>query len=81
MKLLKLSIKNAQFILILVLITVVLGIQSFNQMPRSEDPQIRLPVYIITAIYPGTSPRDIENLIIDPLEKVLNNQLLLLIRL
>jgi len=38
------------------------------EMPRAEDPQVDFPIYVITVIYPGTSPVDMETLIVDPLE-------------
>jgi multidrug efflux pump subunit AcrB len=69
----KLAIKNAQFVLILLLIAVLVGVRSFMSMPRSEDPQIELPIYLITAVYPGTSPEDMETLVLDPMEKVLKD--------
>ncbi len=72
MQLPKIAIKNAQFILILILIAVVLGVQSFLQMPRSEDPNIKLPIYTIVVAYPGTSPEDMEELIVDPIETVVD---------
>ena len=71
MNLPKTAIKNAQFVLILVLISIVVGMQSFERMPRSEDPSVNFPFYNIVAIYPGTSPEDMENLIVDPLEDAL----------
>ena len=69
----KLAIKNAQFVLILLFISVLVGVRSFMSMPRSEDPQIDLPIYLITAVYPGTSPEDMESLVLDPMEKVLKD--------
>jgi multidrug efflux pump subunit AcrB len=72
-KMTRLSIKNAQFVLILLLIAVLVGVRSFMSMPRSEDPQVELPIYLITAAYPGTSPEDMESLVLDPLEKVLKD--------
>ena len=68
----RLAIRNAQFVIILLLISVLLGVRSFISMPRSEDPQVTFPGYLIFAIYPGTSPEDMETLIVDPLEEVLN---------
>ena len=68
----RLALRNAQFIIIVLLIALVLGIRSFIAMPRSEDPQITFPIYIISVVYPGTSPEDMETLIVDPLEKVIN---------
>ena len=72
MNLPKTSIKNAQFVLIMVLIGIVIGMQSLERMPRSEDPSVNFPFYNIIVIYPGTSPQDMENLIVDPLEEVLD---------
>ena len=68
----RLALRNAQFVVIILLIATLLGIRSFSSMPRSEDPQINFPLYIIQAVYPGTSPEDMEQLIVDPLEEVLN---------
>jgi multidrug efflux pump subunit AcrB len=72
MKLPKIAIKNTQFVLIMVLIALVMGIQSLERMPRFEDPSVDFPFYNVVAIYPGTSPEDMENLIADPIEEVLD---------
>ena len=72
MKLPKIAINNAQFVIIMVLIAVVIGTQALERMPRSEDPQVDFPFFVVTAIYPGTSPEDMENLIADPIEEVLD---------
>ena len=69
MKLPSLAIKNAQFTLIITLLLVLVGIVSYLSMPRSEDPQFDIPVTLIEVIYPGASPQDIENLVVDPLEE------------
>ena len=66
------SIKNAQFVIILALIAIVVGVQSLDRMPRYEDPVVDFPFYFVTVIYPGTSPEDMEHLIADPLEEVLD---------
>ncbi len=66
------ALRNAQFVLIVLLITVLLGVRSFINMPRSEDPQVTFPGYLILVVYPGTSPEDMETLIVDPIEEVVN---------
>ncbi len=71
MKLTRLSIRNAQFVLIVLLILVVISIRSFTTMPRSEDPQADFPIFRILAVYPGTSPEDMEELVVDPIEEIL----------
>ena len=40
-------------------------------MPRAEDPELNAPIFPVTIIYPGTSPVDIEELVIKPMEKAL----------
>jgi multidrug efflux pump subunit AcrB len=72
MNLTRLAIRNAQFVVIVVLIAIVLSVRSFISMPRSEDPQVSFPFYNMIIVYPGTSPEDMENLIVDPLEKAIN---------
>jgi multidrug efflux pump subunit AcrB len=72
MKLPEISIKNSQFVLILVMMSLIIGVLSFMHMPRSEDPALTFPRYIVVAIYPGTSPEDMEELVVDPLENAIN---------
>lgn len=67
------SVKNGAFILVVTLIATAIGVLSYQSMPRSEDPSINLPVYLLTVVYPGTSPADMEELIVDPLEDVIEN--------
>jgi len=69
MQLPKLAIKNAQFTLTIVVLLVLVGIVSYFQMPRSEDPQFDMPITLIEVIYPGASPTDIESLVVNPLEE------------
>ncbi|MBL4899187.1 MAG: efflux RND transporter permease subunit [Colwellia sp.] len=69
MKLPSLAIKNAQFTITIVALLVLVGIVSYFNMPRSEDPQFDIPITLIEVIYPGASPTDIETLVVDPLEE------------
>jgi multidrug efflux pump subunit AcrB len=65
------AIKNSQFTLTIVVLLVLVGIVSYFQMPRSEDPQFDIPITLVEVIYPGASPSDIESLVVDPLEEEL----------
>ena len=62
------AIKNAQFTLTIVILLVLVGIVSYFNMPRSEDPQFDIPITLVEVIYPGASPHDIETLVVSPLE-------------
>lgn len=71
MKISDFAVKNYQFTLVIFLMTVVLGLTTFLNMPRSEDPVIDAPNFPIVVIYPGASPEDLEELVVDPLEKTI----------
>ena len=73
MQLPKLALNNYQFVFLIVVIAIILGSRAFINMPRSENPKMELPFYILWVHYPGTSPKDMEKLIIKPLENVLDN--------
>ena len=68
----EIAIKNFHFTLCIVIILVIFGISSFFTMPRSEDPSVTAPGSSIIVIYPGASPADLEQLVVDPLEEAIN---------
>lgn len=68
MDLTKFSVKNYQFTLVLFLMVAVVGVATMLTMPRAEDPQINPPTYPIVVVYPGTSPKDMEELVVKPIE-------------
>ncbi|RPH96397.1 MAG: efflux RND transporter permease subunit, partial [Calditrichaeota bacterium] len=72
MRLPRLAIENHQFTIIVVLLLTVMGVVSFINMPRSEDPAVTPAGASVIIIYPGVRPSDIEQLVVDPLERVLN---------
>jgi multidrug efflux pump subunit AcrB len=72
MKISEYAVKNYQFTLIMFLMTIVLGVTTLLTMPRSEDPEIEAPQYAIVVVYPGTSPKDLEELVVDPIEERIN---------
>lgn len=69
MKISDYAVKNYQFTLIMVLMVIALGLSSILSMPRAEDPEMKPPNFPVIVIYPGTSPKDIEELVVKPLER------------
>ena len=63
------AVKNYQFTLVIFLMTIALGLTTFLNMPRSEDPATNAPQFPVVIVYPGASPADMEELVVDPLEK------------
>ena len=72
MKISEYAIKNYQFTLVIFLMIILLGATTILHMPRSEDPEIHSPQFPIVVFYPGTSPKDMEDLVVDPLERKIN---------
>jgi len=66
------SVKNYQFTLIVFVMLAAIGVNSLLNMPRGEDPDIKAPQFSAIVIYPGTSPKDMEELVVDPIEKRIN---------
>ncbi|HLP13961.1 MAG TPA: efflux RND transporter permease subunit [Flavobacteriales bacterium] len=65
------AIKNKTSIYILTIIIVFWGIRSYNALPKEQFPEIVVPQFYISTIYPGTSPSNIENTVTKTLEKQL----------
>lgn len=72
MKIAEFSVKNWQFTLIIFILLLALGVNSLMNMPRGEDPETTAPSFVVIVVYPGTSPIDMEKLVVDPMEKRFN---------
>lgn len=69
MRLTSFFVRNYQFTLVMFLMVVVVSVTTLFTMPRAEDPEINPPQYPIIVLYPGTSPKDMEELVVKPIEK------------
>ena len=50
---------------------IIYGIVSYYNTPKESFPEVVFPYFSVSAIYPGTSPADMENLVTRPIEKEL----------
>ena len=69
MNLSEFSVKNWQFMLVIFIGVVALGLNSLFNMPRGEDPEFFAPSFAIVYVYPGTDALDMEELVVDKVEK------------
>ncbi len=65
------SIKNKTSIYLLIIFVSVIGVTQFVTLPKEQFPDIVIPTIYIQTIYVGNSPKDIENLVTQPIEKQL----------
>ncbi|TAF66679.1 MAG: efflux RND transporter permease subunit [Cytophagales bacterium] len=71
MRLVDFSVKNYQFTIIIFIMVLALGLNSLFNMPKSEDPEMIVPFFLVVAVYPGTTPTDMEELLVKPIEDVM----------
>jgi len=71
MKISDYAVKNYQFTLVIFIMIIALGVTTLLNMPRSEDPEMHAPAFPIVVVYPGASPKDMEDLVVKPIEKEL----------
>ena len=67
------AIDNKTAIYIIVFIITLMGINSYNKLPKESFPDIVVPKFFISTVYAGNSPSNIENTITKPLEKKLKS--------
>ena len=72
MKIVEFAVKNYQFTIIMFILALAMGMNSLLNMPRGEDPNLKVPTYTIIAVYPGTSPKDMEKMVTKPIEDKIN---------
>ncbi|MCO5236885.1 MAG: efflux RND transporter permease subunit [Chitinophagaceae bacterium] len=63
------SIKNKTSIYLLMVFVCAIGIFQFVTLPKEQFPDVVIPTVYIQTVYVGNSPRDIENLVTQPIEK------------
>lgn len=72
MKLPKLAVKNYQFTALIFLLLLIMGINSYLNMPQTENPTVYIPGASVIVVYPGASPNDLEELVGKPIEEAIN---------
>ena len=68
-----LAIRKYTTIFVLIVFITVVGLISYFSMPREATPDVKIPYMIVTTVYPGVSPEDIETLITREIEKELKS--------
>ena len=63
------SIKNKTSIYLLIIFVSLAGVYQFATLPKEQFPDVVIPTIYIQSVYVGNSPRDIENLVTQPIEK------------
>lgn len=71
MDLTKTALERNRVTAIALLVILVLGLTTYRDMPRAEDPGFIVRTAVVTTQFPGASPERVELLVTDKLEKVI----------
>lgn len=63
------SIRNKTSIYLLIIFVSLWGVNQFVTLPKEQFPDIVIPTIYVQTVYVGNSPRDMENLVTQPIEK------------
>jgi multidrug efflux pump len=63
------SIRNKTTIYLIMVFFSLIGVYQFMTLPKEQFPDIVIPTIYVQTIYVGNSPKDIENLVTQPIEK------------
>lgn len=66
------ALNNRNTVYFLALLIVVMGVITYQALPKDSYPEIEQPIVYVGTPYPGNSPVDIENLVTREIEKELN---------
>lgn len=62
------AIKNRRLVIFMLIFIISFGLFSYGKIPKQENPEITVPFALITTIYPGASPVEVENLVTRKIE-------------
>ncbi|MEZ4388803.1 MAG: efflux RND transporter permease subunit [Candidatus Krumholzibacteriia bacterium] len=65
------AIRKYPMIFAFMVVITVMGLDSYNSLPRESAPDVKIPFVNVVAPYAGTAPSDMENLVTRKLEREL----------
>lgn len=65
------AIEKNRIALTLLFVVLISGVMTYTRMPRAEDPGFTIRTAQVRTIFPGASPKRVEDLVTDKLEKAI----------
>ena len=66
-------IRSYRVTFLLIIALGMYGTYTAFTLPREATPEIKIPIAVVVTVYPGSSPRDVEELITTPIEDKIAN--------
>lgn len=67
----KISVRKPVTVIMITLIFIIFGVVSFTNLSTSLMPSIDLPIGVVSVIYPGASPEEMETVVSAPVESTI----------
>lgn len=67
----KTLIKNRAIVLFFMFLVAAYGLYSYDIIPKQENPSTTVAAAVVTTVYPGATPEEVENLVTNRLEEAL----------
>jgi multidrug efflux pump subunit AcrB len=64
-------ITRIRVVILIILAIILLGVSALFTLPREADPEVKIPIAVVTTAYPGASPSDVESLVTNKIEEKL----------
>ncbi len=61
-------VTNFRVVILLIVLITAWGLYSFYSLPRESSPEVKIPIAIVTTLYPGASPKDVEQFVTRKIE-------------
>jgi len=61
-------VSNFRVVVLLIFLISAWGIYSYLRLPRESNPEVKIPIAIVTTVFPGASPEDVEELVTKKIE-------------
>ncbi|EKE11400.1 MAG: acriflavin resistance protein [uncultured bacterium] len=65
-------VSNFRVVVLLIILISGWGIFSFSQLPRESNPEVKIPMAVISTSYSGVSPADMEELVTKKIELIIS---------
>ncbi len=59
---------NFRVVLLMIMVLTGVGLYAFATLPRESNPEVKIPIAVVTTVYPGASPADVEEFVTKKVE-------------
>lgn len=65
-------VTNFRVVVLLIIVISAWGLFSYVNLDREANPEVKIPIAVVTTAYPGASPADVEEFVTKPIETELS---------